>query len=79
MSFAIDKEIDLRGEVCPYTFVFTKLQLEEMEPNQILQVTLDYPPAVENIPRSIKNQNLGIIINITKNKDNEWKIVIKKK
>ena len=34
------KTIDLKGEVCPYTFVLTKLNLEEMEPNQILEVIL---------------------------------------
>lgn len=50
------RTIDLKGEVCPYTFVLTKLNLEEMENNSILEVIVDYPPAVENIPRSVKDQ-----------------------
>ncbi|MFQ5795215.1 MAG: sulfurtransferase TusA family protein, partial [Candidatus Bipolaricaulia bacterium] len=48
----VDKEIDLTGEVCPYTFVKTKLALEEMEGGQVLKVTVDYKPASRNIPKS---------------------------
>ena len=72
------RKIDLKGEVCPYTFVLTKLNLEEMQPNQILEVIIDYPPAAENIPRSIKDQNLGDVLGVYKLNDNEWKIKIKK-
>lgn len=73
-----NKAIDLTGEVCPYTFVYTKLNLEEIEPEQILEVLIDYPPAVENIPRSVKEQKLGEILSVNKINDREWKITIKK-
>ena len=46
----MDQELDLKGEVCPYTFVKTKLALEMMEPGQVLQVIVDHLPAVENVP-----------------------------
>lgn len=74
-----DKRVDLRGEVCPYTFVLTKLHLEEMNPGQILEVVIDYPLAAENVPRSVKNQNLGDVLEVKKINDNEWKILIRKK
>jgi len=44
------------------TFVHTKLALEEMEPGQILEVTLDDPAAFTSVPRSVKIQHLGAVI-----------------
>ena len=45
-------ELDLRGEVCPYTFVRTKLTLEEMPLGAALEVLVDHEPASRNIPKS---------------------------
>lgn len=56
-----DKYLDLRGKVCPMTFVYTKLALEELESGQILEVILDYPPSFANVPRSVALQNLGTL------------------
>ncbi|MHA1231088.1 MAG: sulfurtransferase TusA family protein [Candidatus Helarchaeota archaeon] len=73
------KEIlDLRGEICPFTFVYTKLKLEKMRKNELLEVILDYPLAIENVPRSVKDQNLGEILEIVKIGDKLWKIIIQK-
>lgn len=78
----IDKvqQIDIRGKICPLTFVYTKLALEKMESNEVLEVILDFPPALENVPASCKRQNIGELLD-TKNIDNEknvWKLTIKK-
>jgi TusA-related sulfurtransferase len=45
-------ELDLGGEVCPFTFVRTKLALEAMALGARLRVVVDHPPARTNIPRS---------------------------
>lgn len=47
-------ELDLRGEVCPYTFVRTRLALEEMPLGGALAVLIDHEPATRNIPRSAR-------------------------
>jgi tRNA 2-thiouridine synthesizing protein A len=47
-----DRDLDLRGEVCPYTFVRAKLALEEMPLGATLHVVVDHEPATRNIPRS---------------------------
>jgi tRNA 2-thiouridine synthesizing protein A len=75
-----EKKIDIRGKVCPMTFVYTKLNLEKMNAGEILEVTLDFPPAVENVPASVKKQGLGEILEIEElNTDKKaWRIVIKK-
>ena len=45
-------ELDLSGEVCPFTFVRTRLALEALPLGARLRVLVDHEPAVKNIPRS---------------------------
>ena len=54
-------ELDLRGEVCHYTFVKTKLQLEELKSGDLLTVIFDYAPAKSNVPKSVKNEGHTIL------------------
>lgn len=73
----IDNEVNLKGEVCPYTFVRSKLVLEEMEIGQVLRVIVDHEPAVSNVPRSMENEG-QLIVNVAKINDADWEIVIRK-
>ena len=77
-SVRIDEELDLRGEVCPYTFVKSKLALEEMEEDQVLRVTIDHQPAVENVPRSLTNEGHEVL-DVTQAGPMLWTITVKKK
>ncbi|MHC4182831.1 MAG: sulfurtransferase TusA family protein [Planctomycetota bacterium] len=72
-----DKTIDLKGEVCPYTFVKSKLALEEMGVDQVLEVVVDHEPAVENVPKSLKNEGQKVLA-VDKINDTDWKILVKK-
>jgi TusA-related sulfurtransferase len=56
-----DAEIDLRGVMCPYNYVKTKLKLEEMAIGQVLAVILDDGEAMQNVPRSVKEEGQTII------------------
>lgn len=47
-----DALIDLCGEICPFTFVRTKLALEALPFGGVLRVVVDHPPAARNVPRS---------------------------
>ncbi len=51
-----DAELDLRGVICPYNFVKTKLKLETMEAGQILAVILDEGEPIANVPQSLMNE-----------------------
>ncbi len=73
----ITEDIDLRGEVCPYTFVKSKLALEEMEVGQTLRLILDHLPAVDNCPRSFKNEGQEII-GVEPINDEDWAVVVRK-
>jgi tRNA 2-thiouridine synthesizing protein A len=70
-------KLDLRGEVCPYTFVKTKLALEEIEPGDVLRVTVDYAPAAENVPRTVKNRGHEVL-EVRQMTDTDWMITIRK-
>jgi len=72
-----DRELDLRGQICPYTFVRTKLALEEMEPGQVLRVIVDYPPAVQNVPQSVRLQG-DEVLSVRKTNATDWEIIVRK-
>jgi tRNA 2-thiouridine synthesizing protein A len=48
----VAETLDLTGEVCPYTFVRTKLRLEDLPAGARLRVLVDHEPATRNIPKS---------------------------
>ena len=73
----VDQEINLKGEVCPYTFVKSKLALEMMELGQVLRVIVDHLPAVENVPRSVANEGHEIL-DVSQVNDTDWTITIRK-
>lgn len=55
LQLQADAELDLRGVICPYNFVKTKLKLETMEAGQILVVLLDEGDPIRNVPRSVSD------------------------
>jgi len=56
-----DIELDLRGVICPYNFVKTKLKLETMDQGQILAVLLDDGDPIQNVPRSVENEGHTVL------------------
>ena len=45
--------LDITAEVCPLTFVRTKLIIEKMSPGQTLEVRLKGIEPLRNVPRSV--------------------------
>lgn len=54
-------ELDLRGVICPYNFVKTKLKLEGMEAGQVLAVILDDGDPIRNVPQSVRNEGHTVL------------------
>jgi tRNA 2-thiouridine synthesizing protein A len=71
-----DRIIDIRGEVCPYTFVKSKLALEELQSGQVLEIVLDHDPAVENVPRSMEADGHRVLS--VKKVGKSWRILVRK-
>ena len=55
------EEIDLRGVICPYNFVKTKLKLEGMGSGDVLAVILDEGDPIRNVPQSIRNEGHAVL------------------
>jgi TusA-related sulfurtransferase len=55
------EQLDLRGTPCPLNFVRTKLRLEKMPPNQILEVWLDKGEPIEQVPNSLQMSGYQIL------------------
>lgn len=72
-----DEKLDLRGVLCPINFVQTKLKLEEMEVDQVLEVILDDGEPMRNVPRSVKEEGHRIV-KVEKLPDNSYKLLIRK-
>ncbi len=73
-----DMEFDLKGEVCPYTFVKSKLALEMLESGQILQVTVDNDESATNVPKSLTNEG-NTVLGVEKKNARDWLITVRKK
>ena len=73
-------QVDIRGKVCPMTFVYTKLELEKLTTGMILEVYLDFPAALKNIPESCKRQNIAELLEIREHHSDkpEWILILKK-
>lgn len=76
-NIAIDRELNLKGEVCPYTFVKTKLAMEEMDCGQILKVIVDHIPATQNVPRSLQNEG-NEVLDVSQINETDWQIIARK-
>ncbi len=78
LALPADREIDLKGKICPYTFIESMLALEEMEPNQVLRVIVDYAPAVCDVPRSLKSEGYEIL-DVSPVNETDWAILVRNK
>ncbi len=55
------EELDLRGVICPYNFVKTKLKLDMLEGGSQLVVLLDDGDPINNVPKSIMNEGHHVL------------------
>jgi len=56
-----DREIDITGDLCPMTFVRTRLALDRMSAGQVLKVRLRGEEPLRNVPRTAKEQGHAVI------------------
>ena len=56
-----DHALDITGEVCPMTFVRTRLALDRMAPGEILMVRLRGEEPLRNVPRSAEEQGHRVL------------------
>lgn len=57
----VTREIDITREVCPMTFVRTRLALDKMAPGETLLVKLKGDEPLHNVPRTATEQGHEVI------------------
>jgi tRNA 2-thiouridine synthesizing protein A len=72
-----DRSINIKGLVCPYTFVKAKLAIEAMEVGQVLEILLDYEEASRSIPKSMEDHGQKVL-KVEKINDTDWVLQIRK-
>lgn len=56
-----DVELDIRTEVCPYTFLRAKLALEPLAPGAVLRVVLGNETSAHDVPRSLGDAGHAVL------------------
>jgi tRNA 2-thiouridine synthesizing protein A len=55
-------EIDITKDICPMTFVRTRLALDKMSPGEILLVRLKGDEPLQNVPRTAMEQGHEVLL-----------------
>jgi TusA-related sulfurtransferase len=53
--------LDLRGVKCPLNWARAKVRLEQMRPHEVLELTLDDPRAVRDIPTAAEAAGYAVL------------------
>ena len=67
--------IDVTGLACPYPQLFTLNALDEIPPGAELEVLLDNPPSVRDIPLALEQKGYKVI-DVSRTEGTKWKIII---
>jgi tRNA 2-thiouridine synthesizing protein A len=76
-DFKMAKQLDVRGEICPYPMMKTVQALKKLskEENELIVIT-DHAPALDTIPTQAVR--LGFTVDIKETGSPEWQITLKR-
>ena len=75
--FKVDRTLDIKGQVCPLTFVRSKLAIEKMAIGEVLEIVVDHQPAAVNVPRSMEHEGQKVL-RIEQTGESEWHLFVRK-
>ena len=61
VSLIADRVLDITGDLCPMTFVKTRIALDRLQPGQILLVRLRGAEPSRNVPRTARDQGHEVL------------------
>jgi len=67
--------LDVRGQVCPYPQLLALRALGSLSPGDVLEVILDNPPSVRDIPPALKERGYNVS-DVSSIDRGMWKIVV---
>ncbi len=68
--------IDVTGLACPYPQLFTLNALRDVPVGAKLEVLLDNPPSVRDIPPALEQKGYRVI-DVSQTEGSRWKITVK--
>jgi tRNA 2-thiouridine synthesizing protein A len=71
------EELDLRGEVCPYTFLKARLALESIPAGLALRVIVDNETSARDVPRSLIGAG-HLVLEVVARGDGAWSILTRR-
>ena len=77
MKQKLMNELNLKGEICPMTFVKTKLAIERLNSGERIKVIFNSSEAKINVPKSLKELNYKVI-KINDMDENNFYIIVEK-
>jgi len=73
------KEIDLRGNKCPYTAVKALVRLDDLQPGEEALLIYDHLPARHNVPRTLRDHGHEILETRDLEKPGEFGILVRRR
>ncbi len=70
--------VDITREVCPMTYVRTKLKLEQLEAGGLLEVWLKGEEPLKNVPRSALEEGHQIL-SLTEQQGGVYRLLLRKR
>lgn len=77
MSIKANDFIDITNVVCPITFVKVKVAMEELETGEILEIKMNSGEPIQNVPRSLMDENHKIL-QVINNEDETYTVYVEK-
>lgn len=77
MSIKANDFLDITNVVCPITFVKVKVAMEELETGEILKIRMNSGEPIQNVPRSLTDENHKIL-EVIKNEDETYTVYVEK-
>lgn len=74
---AAESELDITGEICPMTFVRTRLALDRLPSGGLLRVRLRGEEARRNVPRTAAEQGHAVL-SVTEEPDGAVNVLIRR-
>lgn len=71
MNKKIDHYLDITSEVCPMTFVRTRLLIEKMDTGETAEIRLTGEEPVENVPASVTELGHDVLSLLPESDDTE--------
>jgi TusA-related sulfurtransferase len=72
-----DYSLDITSEVCPLTFVKTKLLLEKMAVGEVASIRLSAGEPLTNLPRSLRDQGHAVL-DLTRETGDTYRLLVRK-